>query len=44
MSQVPEPDTDLTITLSAYDTPVTVTAPPADQTTDAPLFGGAFGG
>lgn len=34
----------LTITLSNYDAPVTVTAPPADQTTDAPLLGGAFGG
>lgn len=34
----------LTITLSDYDAPVTVTAPPADQTTDAPLLGGAFGG
>lgn len=34
----------LTITLSNYDVPVTVTAPPADQTTDAPLLGGAFGG
>jgi hypothetical protein len=34
----------LTITLSNYDVPVTVAAPPADQTTDAPLLGGAFGG
>lgn len=33
----------VTITLSNYDVPVTVTAPPADQTTDEPLFGG-FGG
>jgi hypothetical protein len=32
--------TDLTITiaLSAYNQPVTITAPPADQVTDAPLF------
>ena len=32
--------TDLTIaiTLSAYDVPVTITAPPADQVTDAPLM------
>lgn len=37
-------DLTLTITLSAYDAPVTVAAPPADQTTDAPLLGGAFGG
>jgi len=34
----------LTVTLSNYDAPVTVTAPPADQTTDAPLLGGMLGG
>ncbi len=34
----------LTVTISAYDVPVTVTAPPADQTTTDPLLGGAFGG
>jgi len=33
----------LTVTITNYDAPVTVTAPPADQTTDAPLLGGAFG-
>jgi hypothetical protein len=34
--------TDLTIALqlSNYDAPVTIAAPPADQVTDAPLFGG----
>ncbi len=34
--------TDLTVAiqLSAYDAPLTITAPPADQVTDAPLFGG----
>jgi hypothetical protein len=37
-------DLTLSITMSAFDAPVTVTAPPADQTTDAPLLGGAFGG
>jgi hypothetical protein len=37
-------DVDLVVSLSAYDVPVTVTPPPADQTTDAPLLGGAFGG
>lgn len=36
-------DATLAITLSDYDVPVTITAPPADQTTDAPLLGGAFG-
>ena len=32
--------TDLTIAiaLSAFNQPVTITAPPADQVTDAPLF------
>jgi hypothetical protein len=34
----------LTITMSNYDVPVTISAPPADQTTDAPLLGGGFGG
>lgn len=34
----------LTVTMSNYDAPVTVSAPPADQVTDAPLLGGAFGG
>jgi hypothetical protein len=33
----------LTVTISGYDAPVTVTAPPADQTTTEPLLGGAFG-
>ena len=37
-------DVELIVTISNYDVPVTVTAPPADQTTDAPLLGGAFGG
>ena len=34
--------TDLTIAiqLSNYDAAVTIAAPPADQVTDAPLFGG----
>jgi hypothetical protein len=36
-------DVTLTVTISAYDVPVTVTPPPADQTTTEPLFGGAFG-
>ncbi len=34
----------LTVTISGYDLPVTVTPPPADQTTTEPLLGGAFGG
>jgi hypothetical protein len=34
----------LTVTLSNYDAPITVSAPPADQTTTEPLLGGAFGG
>jgi hypothetical protein len=34
----------LNVTISNYDVPVTVTAPPADQTTTDPLLGGAFGG
>jgi len=34
----------LSVTISNYDVPVTVTAPPADQTTTDPLLGGAFGG
>jgi hypothetical protein len=34
----------LTVTMSAYDAPVTLTPPPADQTTTEPLLGGAFGG
>lgn len=33
-------DVKLNIQLSNYDTPVTVTAPPADQITDAPLIPG----
>ena len=33
----------VTVALSDYDEPVTVTAPPADQTTDEPLLAGAFG-
>jgi hypothetical protein len=33
-------DLTLAIQLSAYDAPVTIAAPPADQVTDAPLFGG----
>lgn len=32
-------DVTITIALSAFNTPVTITAPPADQVTDAPLFG-----
>ncbi len=32
-------DVTVTIALSAYDVPVTVTAPPADQVTDESLFG-----
>ncbi len=32
-------DVTVTIILSNYNAPVTVTAPPADQQTDAPLFG-----
>ncbi len=31
-------DVTITITLSAYNQPVTITAPPADQVTDAPLM------
>jgi len=31
-------DVTLTIQLSAFNAPVTITAPPADQVTDAPLF------
>lgn len=34
----------LTVTISNYDVPVTVSAPPADQVTDAPLLGGMLGG
>jgi len=31
-------DLTITITLSAFNQPVTITAPPADQVTDAPLM------
>ena len=30
----------LTVTISDYDAPVTITPPPADQTTTEPLLGG----
>jgi hypothetical protein len=30
--------------MSGYDAPVTVTPPPADQTTTEPILGGMFGG
>jgi hypothetical protein len=36
-------DIALTVTLSAYDVPVAITPPPADQITDEPVLGGAFG-